>query len=97
MSGGHFDYVEYKLEDERVFSAVSDLNEMVSYLFMIKKPEAAIAVLNLILDLDNIKLQLEQRIKPMIPLIHAVEWEASGDWNAGDIDRALQQLKEHKQ
>ena len=93
MSGGSFEYVCFKLEDENeIFKSLPQLERMVSYLHDRGKHEAAD-------EIHKIKLQLETlQHRALVvggyikDLAYACEWWASGDWGEETFDETW---KEH--
>lgn len=81
MSGGIFNHLEHRLgtleEYERVLAELRKLDgDWTSAVMDLKALIAAIGVV------DRLRLKLE-------PVIHAVEWTASGDWGDDQLCDAL--------
>lgn len=92
MSGGSFNYVEFKIGDSEIFQALDDLRAMESYLRGLGKHDAADELYNFILNIESCKRYLGRQGERLIPLIHAAEWTASSDWGAESIDREFNKL-----
>lgn len=90
MSGGSFDYVCFKLEDEtQIFSALDDLRNMESYLRARDKQAAADEIMSAILKLETAQRRALCIGKHIYDLAYAAEWWASGDWDDQGIQEAL--------
>ncbi len=93
MSGGSFEYVCFKLEDEtEIFNALPQLEEMVTYLHTYGKHEAADEIHRAKLQLETLQHRALVVGKYIQDLAYACEWWASGDWGEDDFDA---KWKEH--
>jgi len=93
MSGGSFNYVCFKLEDEsQIFAALDDLRDMESYLRQRGKHEAADEIQSAILKLETAQRRALRIGKHIFDLAYATEWWASGDWDDKGIEEALNEM-----
>ena len=96
MSGGAFNYVCYKVEDEQILTALSDVCDVENYLRGIGKHDAADEVLAFIKEVETHQRRLAVIGKRISPLLRAAEWTCSGDSGETYIDneyKALMGLK----
>lgn len=94
MSGGSFEYVCYKAQDDTVFQATEQLQEMATYLRQVNKPDIASeieAFTNYILEMKEAAIKRGMQISD---LLKAVEWWASGDWSESSVDTAWQEYQQ---
>lgn len=92
MSGGSFNYVCYKVEDEQILTVLSDMRDVEIYLRSIDKHDAADEVLSFIKEVETHQRRLAVIGKRISPLLHAAEWTCSGDTGEDAIDTAYQVL-----
>lgn len=95
MSGGSFNYVCFKLEDNP-FEALNDLREMESYLRARNQQLAADEIQRYVLQIETAQHRLEVLGKYYLDLVYAVEWWASGDYNEDAVTAAYEKLLENK-
>lgn len=89
MSGGSFDYVCFKVEENQVLSALPDLRDLETYLRAIEKHAAADEVLIFIKEVETHQRRLAVIGARIKSLLKATEWCASGDSGEdGKIGRA---------
>lgn len=92
MSGGSFDYVCYKVEDERILTALSDVRNVETYLRSISKHDAADEVLLFIKEVETHQRRLAVIGKRISFLLRAAEWTCSGDTSDTYIDNEYKEL-----
>lgn len=92
MSGGSFDYVCFKVEENQVLSALPDLRDLETYLRAIEKHAAADEVLIFIKEVETHQRRLAVIGARISPLLKATEWCASGDSGKDGIDYAYRDL-----
>lgn len=98
MSGGSFNYVCFKLDNEsEIFKALPDLHDMESYLRNTGKQEAADEILSAILKLETAQRRALMIGKHIKDLAYAVEWWVSGDWDDTGIQTALDKMSGEQQ
>lgn len=88
MSGGSFNYVCYKLNDEadQVIQALPELREMETWLRSRNKHEAADEILRGIMRIETAQRHLEVIGNHLHKLTRAAEWWCSCDWGEDDFD-----------
>lgn len=97
MSGGSFEYVCFKLDDEdQIFSSLKELRNMESYLRARGKQEAADEIQQAIFKLETCQRRALNIGKHIHDLAYAVEWWASGDFGEEDVDEALDKMSGEK-
>lgn len=92
MSGGSFNYVCYKVEDDEILLALPDLRDLETYLRTINKHDAADEVLIFIREVETHQRRLAVIGTRIKSLLKATEWCASGDSGEDGIDYAYRDL-----
>lgn len=92
MSGGSFNYVYSKVDDNHVFDAVSDLRDLENYLRRIDQHDAADEVLFYLAELETHQRRLMVLGRRIAPLLKATEWVCSSDWSLSAINDAYRDL-----
>lgn len=93
MSGGSFNYVCYKVDDEtQIFEALPELRNMETRLRSYGKHDAADEVLTFIATVETAQRRLRRLGKRIAPLLEAVEWWQSGDCGVDRVDDVMEQL-----
>jgi uncharacterized protein Usg len=97
MSGGSYDYLEFKLEDnayggnamELLAKMVHDLTDSQSYISKYDAAPEVGAQLNAMrAQLRTLSGMAYAIVEKHAPLIHAVEWTVSSDWGKESIREA---------
>lgn len=103
MSGGSYEYVEYKLENNPLDNAgIRQLRQM--YLDLLdpngeREPherEIGEILSKVYVDLHAITKQAVAVVTPILPLLHAIEWETSGDWSKEQVQEAWVEYQKSK-
>ena len=92
MSGGSFDYVCFKVEDNHVFDAIPNLRDLENYLRRIDQHDAADEVLLYLAELETHQRRLMVLGHRIAPLLKATEWVCSSDWSLNAINDAYRDL-----
>lgn len=92
MSGGSFNYVCFKVEDNHVFDAIPDLRDLEGFLRRIDQHDAADEVLLYLAELETHQRRLMVLGKRIAPLLKATEWVSSGDRSLSAINESYRDL-----
>src|SRR5690349_15986262 len=99
MSGGHFEYLCFKADNEEIFTynSLVQLEAMEAHLKAIGKEDAAKVIggyKDAIVAVRNSAFEYGERL---YELLHNVEWQASGDYGVDAIDNAMTTLHAKEQ
>lgn len=92
MSGGSFNYACFKVEDNQVFDAISDIRAIENYLRRIDQHDAADEVLLYLAELETHQRRLAVLGRRIAPLLQAAEWVCSSDWSLNTINDEYRKL-----
>lgn len=99
MSGGSFEYLYLKADNEEIFSyaALVQLEAMEAYLKAIGKEDAAKVIGQYKDAIVGVRDRVFEYGEKLRTLLHNVEWQASGDYGMDAIDKAIAELHEKEQ
>ncbi len=89
MSGGSFNYVAFKVQDDNPFEATHDLKAMEQWLREKGKHDAADEILKLILMIETAERRISVMVKRIYPILHGAEWWGSSDWGEDQFDETV--------
>lgn len=92
MSGGSFDYLCFKLEDDVGYEQLQGLHKMEEYLRGRGKHELADEFLRIILLAESHARRLQVTFQHLSSIVHDVEWWASFDIGEDDLDKAAEKF-----
>ncbi len=89
MSGGSFNYVAFKVQDDNPFEALHDLKAMEQWLREKGKHDAADEILKLILMIETAERRINVMVKRIYDILHGAEWWGSSDWGEEQFDKVV--------
>lgn len=93
MSGGSFDYLYIDMQDpDQLYRVVSKLQRMKEYCAA-TFPDAVPYIDDMLQFIQRFSEEYLAKGAKIDDLLYAVEWEASGDYNADQVRNVLNNLK----
>jgi hypothetical protein len=93
MSGGSFDYLFIDMQDpDQLYSVASKLQRMKEYCAA-TFPDAVPYIDDMLQFIQRLSEEYLVKGARIADLLRAVEWEASGDYNADQVREVLNDLK----
>ena len=93
MSGGSYNYMYFKVEDDPLNVDQRDLETMAERLAEMGYHDAARETYECLLDIRATRARFEARAKRMADVWHAVEWFDSGDYGREQVTESIEKYR----